>query len=127
MTTIENQAVDLAGATATAQINERFVTAHIRTGRARQDTDTATAAADAQAIAALFTKATKAKGTYCSTYHRYDGVYYNFAEGIIGFTAKLAADGVNGGVNETGLKRWAAFQRQCAALGIELEIQEVNG
>ena len=36
------------------------------------------------------------------------------------FEAKLAADGANGGVNETGIKRIASFEKAAAKLGVDL-------
>ncbi|AMM44538.1 hypothetical protein BARRETLEMON_76 [Arthrobacter phage BarretLemon] len=37
-----------------------------------------------------------------------------------GINVKLSADSSNGGVNETGMKRIAAFEKAAAKLGIEL-------
>lgn len=75
------------------------------------------AAAD---LVAEFPRYVKAQASTLSTFERVDGVYYNFTLPIVVFHARLAADGVNGGVNETGLRRLAGFRKTLDRLGIEV-------
>jgi hypothetical protein len=47
-----------------------------------------------------------------------DGRYVQ--SGIVKMYVRLRADGVNGGTNETGLKRLATIRRTAAKLGVEI-------
>lgn len=48
-----------------------------------------------------------------------DGIYsYSWTVGYVTFRVDFTADGVNGGVNETGLKRYRSFRRNARRLGI---------
>jgi len=74
--------------------------------------DTATVE-EAREVAALFPKSVnaRAKGLWGSAEHK----------GTVTMVAKLAADGANGGVNETGLRRARRFVKVCQDHGIQLD------
>lgn len=44
--------------------------------------------------------------------------------GIVKVHIRTAADGVNGGVNETGMKRLATIRRTAAKLGVEVRDEQ---
>jgi hypothetical protein len=73
--------------------------------------------ADAQAAAALFPKAAKVKAT--TSTGPVDGDYRNgtTTRGLVTFTANLAADDVNKGHNEAGVRRYRSFRRTAERLG----------
>lgn len=73
--------------------------------------------ADAMAFAQRFPKSTKLAGTVNSHSLVNPG---GPDTGIVKVFVKLAADGTNGGANETGLKRLATIRRVAARLGIEV-------
>lgn len=96
--------------------------------------------ADAQAFAAEFPKSWKVKPCSLSTTELYVTERYgstegftivpssiesryggNITQGTVQQRAELQADGVNGGRNETGIKRLKAFTAKLAEMGIELE------
>lgn len=70
----------------------------------------------AQALAAQFPKGAKVSANPhgCS---QADGT----VTGLVNFRVTLQADGVNGGKNETGVKRYRAFRKGLAALNIPAE------
>lgn len=80
----------------------------------------------ARAIAARFPKAAKVRASTVSAWVGYlDGVEWepdldNAVFGTVGIDAKIAADGVNGGRNETGIKRLATFRRAAERLGYDV-------
>lgn len=99
--------------------------AHV-TMRIRLDeaTDHYAAKAEADAfVAATFPKSAKVRGTSLSTFEGKPGAddYRNFVCGLVIFDADLASNGVNGGINETGLRRYRAMRKALAAAGIETE------
>lgn len=49
--------------------------------------------------------------------HRADPREVTMEVGYVSITVKLAADGVNGGTNEYGLRRFRSFLRTCQRLG----------
>lgn len=61
----------------------------------------------AAAIAATFPKWLKVIGTHCSGWRGESKDYTTW--GIVSFQASLTTDGVNKGINETGLKRLKRF------------------
>lgn len=70
-------------------------------------------------LASRFPKSAKVRGTAIGGMRDENG---NRCErGWVGFIAKLATDGVNGGTNETGLRRFASFEKTVAALGLPVE------
>jgi hypothetical protein len=71
---------------------------------------TGTTKADAQAIVARFPKSVGLKASECT------GDDFEWV-GAVYFTAVLKANDTNGGANETGLKRYAAFTKHAAKLG----------
>lgn len=73
---------------------------------------------EARALAASFPKSTKVRGGSLSTRTR-DGE--PVVVGYVKFNANLVANGVNGGVNETGMKRYRSFRKHVAALGHPIE------
>lgn len=76
--------------------------------------------AEAAAIAAEFPKYVKAVATTVATFRVEDGDYFSFSEPTVVISAKTAADGVNGGVNEAGVRRIAAARKTIERLGIEV-------
>lgn len=68
---------------------------------------------DAQIIAAQFPKSSGVKAGTLSSCGR---IY-----GRISLIAKLHTDGVNGGKNETGIKRYRTFRRASMTLGYDFE------
>lgn len=68
---------------------------------------------EASTAAAAFPKTTRV-GVYRATETNGTPYYY------LRFDAKLAADQANGGTNEAGLRRLAAFQKAAAKLGYTL-------
>lgn len=95
---------------------------------------------DAQAFAAQFPKSWKVKSWTCSSdelqvtqrFGSTDGFTIEpstissrwggrITYGIVALQCKLATDGVNGGRNEAGIKRYRAFTAKLAELGIELK------
>lgn len=76
-------------------------------------------------FAAQFPKSLRVMGTALSTQYNYlDPACQNTGRvtvGYVKFQAKLYEDGVNGGKNETGIKRLKSFVKHCARLGIELQ------
>lgn len=66
---------------------------------------------------AKFPKSVKARATSLSTYLR-DGTYTPFVIPGVHAYGKVAADGVNGGVNETGNKRYLAAKKVVDASGL---------
>lgn len=77
------------------------------------------AAAD---LVAEFPRYVKAKASALLTYELVEDTYCNYMVPIVVFSARLAEDGVNGGVNETGLRRLAAFRKTLTRLGLKAEV-----
>lgn len=73
--------------------------------------------AEAQAIADQFPKSVKLYAGTLHASHEPEGRDYGYVQ----FVAGLSSDKVNGGVNETGLKRWASFLKNAEKLGIAVE------
>lgn len=87
-------------------------------------------AEDAQAIAAQFPKSAKVRASSISGYFKGDtteGAYSSDPDaalathGYVHIEIVLQSNGVNGGVNETGIKRYRAFRKHCARLGFIVE------
>lgn len=76
---------------------------------------------EAREFAGLFPKS--AKFSACRLGVPKDGDYRNgrVEKGMVRSSAKLAADGVNGGANETAAKRYRTIMRTAAKLGIEID------
>ena len=74
---------------------------------------------DAAAFAARFPKAAKLTAPSLNGY-TVVGRPGHPERGMIRVHVKLTADGVNGGVNETGLRRLATIRRAAAKLGVEV-------
>jgi hypothetical protein len=72
---------------------------------------------EAKAIAARFPKSRKVRGTSCGGLR--DGKYTTW--GYVALHTHLYPDGTTGEKNETGIKRWFAFKRDCERLGIAIE------
>lgn len=68
----------------------------------------------AREIAASFPKGAKVRGGAVSI------AGTGRVEGYVSFTASIAADGVNGGRNEAGIKRYHTFRRTAEKLGYGL-------
>lgn len=68
---------------------------------------------EAQRVAATFPKSVKLVSTHLSGDP--DG-----QSGYVSFNASFVANGTNGGVNETGLRRYRTFRRFAASLGHEV-------
>jgi hypothetical protein len=74
--------------------------------------------ADAEAIAALFPKSLRVKGTTLWGHEHNDtGEFVSWSCGYVKFLADFRANGVQGAANETGAKRVASFLRKAAQLG----------
>lgn len=71
--------------------------------------------ARAEALAAQFPART---GVRSGTLMRHDG---RANDGHIGWSARIGADGVNGGKNETGMKRYRALRRRAEELRLRVE------
>jgi len=119
---------DIAVSEATAATTERIIAAPCPGGierifdggrphyfEARADFATI---ADAQDFAAQFPKLVRMTATECVCYN---AGAESTRKGIIVVRIHLGADGVNGGVNETGLRRIKTLARICERLGIRLE------
>ena len=72
---------------------------------------------EAKAIAARFPKSRKVRGTSCGGLR--DGKYTTW--GYVVLKTQLSPDGTTGTANETGIKRWFAFKKDCERLGIGIE------
>lgn len=77
----------------------------------------------AQALAAEFPKTTKVRATTLTS--PIDGDYTKGSRvtGIVTFQATTASNGVNGGTNETGIRRLRSFRKALAGLGISESIE----
>lgn len=86
---------------------------------------------DAQAIAAMFPKSLRVKGTTLSTFDHdlrdRTGEYRNFTVGFVAIDVKLTATEVTGSENETGIKRFRSFLKNCEKLGFEVEYKRTFG
>jgi hypothetical protein len=71
----------------------------------------------AREIAALFPKSMKVRATTLTSYATGEAV----VTGIICFRAGLRSDGVNGGRNETGIKRYRSLVAKLAKHGFSTE------
>jgi hypothetical protein len=71
---------------------------------------------DAYEIATQFPQLVKLGATTLHTYEK--GECEEF--GYLYFDAKLKANGINGGVNETGLKRYRSLRKHLARLGYSI-------
>jgi hypothetical protein len=86
---------------------------------------------EAREIAARFPKSTKVRGQTLHTYiHDEDGqpvpgangdTYQTVYHGWVSFHAKIKADDVNGGRNETGIRRYRSFSKAAEKLGFIVE------
>lgn len=94
--------------TATEQNNRNFTAKGIFL-EARLQTATAE---EAREVAAMFPKSVKARGGHVT------GINTDY--GIVTVQANLVPNGATGEVNETAVKRWAAFKKHAARLGFEL-------
>lgn len=70
--------------------------------------------AEATEIAALFPKVCKVQAHTMS--HARDGKVGHV--GVVCADAKLRSDGVNGGINETGIRRYNSLRKACAKLNL---------
>lgn len=70
-------------------------------------------------VAARFPKSAKVLSQQLSTFDRETGA--NLTLGTVHFAAYLMANGVNGGRNETGIKRYHTFVRAAERLGYAVE------
>lgn len=81
--------------------------------------------AEAQAIAALFPKSVKVRATEFTT-HRKGQYHENFVLGYVHLPfVQLATNGVNGGRNETGLKRLRSFYQACLKHNLPVDFDVV--
>lgn len=77
---------------------------------------------DAEAFVALFPKSTKFRITFCDTPVTpgvYDGAHTRTWSAVS--ATVLAADDVNGGINETGVKRYRSTIARAAKAGVAVE------
>lgn len=102
-----------------------------RVRASRYDYDVSAQVADlatAQKLAARFPKSAGVKATTLSTFVKdADGnpvpdpvtgcQYQHITLGLVYVQGKLSADGINGGRNEAGIKRFRSFERAAAKLG----------
>jgi hypothetical protein len=71
----------------------------------------------ARELAAKFPKSTKVRQTILSNSNKDE----RWEDGVVSFRANLLADGVNGGCNETGIRRYRAFRKAAAKLGLRVQ------
>jgi len=69
-------------------------------------------------LLALFPKSTKLKASGCSTFD--EETNRRFVIPTIRGSVELRSNGVNGGVNETGIKRYRSIVKHADKLGIEI-------
>lgn len=72
---------------------------------------------EARAIAARFPKSAGIKATTLTSHN--GGA--TLVQGYLRMGVRLVSDGVNGGVNETGLRRYRSFRRAAEKLGLDVE------
>lgn len=118
MTTATNDYIARAHANVTDPVIRWDATEHAVNARLHLPTK-----ADAERVAAMFPKSTKVRAVTLSTHTgSLTGDDYRSVElGTVYFHAGLAATGVTGERNETGLRRWRSFKRTAAKLGMALE------
>lgn len=87
---------------------------HIGDDRIEVQADFPGGRADAEAYAAQFPKSAKMRTS------EYGNGGDKARWGLVRFDVRTASDGVNGGVNESGLKRLATIRRTAAKLGFEI-------
>ena len=75
---------------------------------------------DAEAFCTEFPKYVKAHA--CTLSGNHDGDYFKI--GMVRVAINLQTNGVNGGVNEMGIKRYRAFRRICEAKGLPFKFVE---
>lgn len=76
---------------------------------------------EAEALLALFPKSAKGRVTHVSGFNLpAEGVF------VVKFEARLAADGVNGGTNETGVRRYRSIIRSAAKAGLAVDFCEAR-